>query len=136
MDTPKRRAVITRLREHIPDYPIMGIDNDNHIPAVLNEIHDGNFFLMVETSRFGQEWITMFDSPDNAVRAHFHQEYREDWTLEVIVDLVTGQLYDIEPTAVAIRVDRALPPPDPDEALTFDECEDAGVDPTLRSIGC
>jgi hypothetical protein len=30
----------------------------------------------------------------------------------------------------------AWPPPDPDEALSFDECEEAGVDGTLRSIGC
>jgi hypothetical protein len=29
----------------------------------------------------------------------------------------------------------AWPPPDPDDALSFDECEEAGVDGTLREVG-
>lgn len=43
----------------------------------------------------------------------------------------------IRATAEALRnswADRVFPPPDPDSAASFDECERAGIDGTLRSL--
>ena len=56
--------------------------------------------------------ITIFDS--------------EDESDEELLDYVFDELY--EPAI------RDLPPPDPEAALSFDECEAAGVDGTLRDM--
>lgn len=44
-------------------------------------------YVLVETSRYGQTWVTLFDSPEAAAMYHFSQEYAEDWDIEELYDL-------------------------------------------------
>jgi len=61
-------------------------------------------FLMVEKNRKSEPpyWLTMHRTADDAVDAHVNQEYAEDWELETLVDLRTGDTYDLEVRARAV----------------------------------
>lgn len=58
-------------------------------------------FMMEETSRYGQIWITLWADPDAAVDYHTNQEYAEDWTIQRIVDV--RDLTEYRMSAKAVR---------------------------------
>ena len=60
---------------------------------------DGAPFALVETSEYGQTWITLHTDPHVAVRYHTEQEAAEDWTLRRLVDLRNGDEYELGYTA-------------------------------------
>lgn len=53
------------------------------------------------------------------------------WTS--VVEYFAPSNFDLSACSIAHLP--AWPPPDPDDALTADECEEAGVDGTLREVG-
>jgi hypothetical protein len=43
-------------------------------------------FVLIETSHYGQTWITLHADPDAAVEYHAGQEYAEDWRIDRLTD--------------------------------------------------
>lgn len=58
-------------------------------------------FVLVETSRYGQTWITLHADADAAVDYHVNQEYADDWTIQRITDL--RDLTEYRLTAKAVK---------------------------------
>lgn len=77
-----------------------GTDDDHNFAP---EVTDIDRYVLVETSRYGQTWVTTHASPDAAAQAHASQEYAEDWTCELIVDLLTGNEYELVVAARAVQ---------------------------------
>lgn len=44
-------------------------------------------FVLIETSHYGQTWVTLHRDADAAVDYHVDQEYAEDWRIDRIVDV-------------------------------------------------
>jgi hypothetical protein len=57
-------------------------------------------FVFVETSHYGQTWITLWSDPDEAVDYHANQEYAEDWRFDRLVDLRDLSEYSLAAKAV------------------------------------
>lgn len=55
-------------------------------------------YALVEDNRLSApaHWITTFDSPEAAGTYHHEQEYAADWSINVLVDLDTGDEYDVD----------------------------------------
>lgn len=60
--------------------------------------------VMIERSRYGQVWVTLHATIEDACKANSNQEYAEDWQYPEIIDLETGQHYAVEYRAVAVEV--------------------------------
>ena len=59
-------------------------------PDVLADDDIGRW-LLIEKSRFdGDLWVTTWPDPDAAAEYHDGQEYEDDWIIDVLVDLDTG----------------------------------------------
>ena len=69
-----------------------------------NQFRGGVWFALVETSSYGQTYVTLHQSADDAVRAHYSQESAEDWTLRSIIDVWTGDEYEPVVTYGARRI--------------------------------
>lgn len=67
---------------------------------------DTGRWVLIENSRYGQVWITLWNSPDEACSHHAGQEYAEDWTDAMLYDLSNGDWYAVEMRAVAKRIER------------------------------
>lgn len=61
-------------------------------------------YALVETSRYGQVWITLHASPDAAAEAHVRQEYVEDWEVHICTGLILGDAYSIEYKPIVRKV--------------------------------
>lgn len=61
-------------------------------------------YVLVETSRYGQTWITIWASPEAAANYHVNQEYADDWDLAELVDIRTGDQFQIELKPVVTKV--------------------------------
>jgi hypothetical protein len=84
-------------------YEVNGTDDHFDNPRCIEGYpSDVGRFMLCERSRYGQKWVTLFDSIDEAAAANVNQEYAEDWFDAIIVDLATGAQFDIEYRAVAI----------------------------------
>lgn len=52
-------------------------------------------FVLVERSVYdGDLWLTGLGSPEDASDYRAHQEYPEDWTVEMLYDLATGRRFE------------------------------------------
>ncbi len=80
--------------------------NTNHyadIAQIEGYPSDTGRYALIEYSKYGQRWITLFDSLEWAATAHVNQEYIEDWMDAEILDLADGKVYGIEYKAVTYR---------------------------------
>lgn len=60
-------------------------------------------WLLVETNARGGSpsvYYTLHESPPAAGEYHLNQEYPDDWTAEILIDLETGRRFNPEPTTV------------------------------------
>lgn len=57
-------------------------------------------FAMIETSHYGQTWVTLWSDPDAAVDYHSGQEYAEDWRIDRLVDVRDMTEYRMSAKAV------------------------------------
>jgi hypothetical protein len=57
-------------------------------------------FALVERSSYGQTWITLHETADDAVSYHEGQEYAEDWRVDDLIDICNGQHYRLSARAV------------------------------------
>lgn len=60
--------------------------------------------VLIERSRYGQVWITLHSTLDDACQANTNQEYAEDWQYPTIIDLRDGQHYEVEYRAIAVAI--------------------------------
>lgn len=79
---------------------------DDHFDSPVDIANEP--IALVERSRYGQVWVTLHSSLDDACRANTNQEYAEDWTFPDIIDLRTGDHYEVEYRAVAVKVPREV----------------------------
>lgn len=61
--------------------------------------------VLIETSPYGQVWITLHRTLADACRANTHQEYAEDWMFPKLYDLRRDKWYEVEYRATAVPVD-------------------------------
>jgi len=62
-------------------------------------------FLLCESSRYGQTWLTFHKSANAAAERHINQEYAEDWEADLLVDLdCPADEYRIEVRAFATKL--------------------------------
>lgn len=72
-------------------------------------------FVLVQTSRYGQTWITLWPTAQAACDYHADDEFADDWTLERLVDIRTMTEY--RPTLVAEAF--AIAEPDARHVIMF-----------------
>lgn len=64
-------------------------------------------FVMRESSRYGQTWITLWPSPEEAAAYHFGQEYAEDWEIDELFDLRNGDRFHVDVKPIVTKEVRA-----------------------------
>jgi hypothetical protein len=102
------RRYVRLVAEVYPDRPA-GTWGDLDYPRNTDHVEDPhdlnpceNPFVLVERSHYGQTWITLWSSADEAVQYHESQEYAEDWRVDRLVDLRTDTEYRL--SAVPVQV--------------------------------
>lgn len=67
---------------------------DDHPDEVKSRFEDGDRFALVEKSRFDRDgdtyFLASFTTPEGAADYHDGQEWPEDWIIQRLIDLDTG----------------------------------------------
>jgi hypothetical protein len=98
--TPKQN-LITRYIDLCNDYNVKpDTDEDSHAPPI-DAVSPASAIMLVETSRYGQTWITLWPDAQSAGNYHVEQECVEDWNVEVLIDLITGEMFTVDTITTA-----------------------------------
>lgn len=75
----------------------------DHFRSDIEDVMDGSKrFLLIERDDEGERWATTHESPDDAASYHVNQENPEDWPIEALVDLDTGEMFRGEKRACVV----------------------------------
>lgn len=100
------RRYVQLVADEYPDRPA-GMWGDVDVPGNTDHVDDPRDaspcdypFVLIERSHYGQTWITLWSSADEAVLYHEGQEYAEDWRVDRLVDLRTETEYRLSAVPV------------------------------------
>jgi hypothetical protein len=98
---PSNQTLITRYIDLCEDYNVApGTDADNHAPPI-GDVSPTSAVMLVESNGMGQTWITLWPDAQSAGSYHVGQEYAEDWGVELLIDLITGEMFTVDPIVTA-----------------------------------
>lgn len=103
----------TILQDHLDDIEVDQIDLDEGLDELKVHVKVDPFdmdtpFVLVETSTYGQTWITLHKTAQDAADAHVGQEYQEDWNVELLKNFRTGEEFDVVLSARAVPSQKVL----------------------------
>lgn len=89
----KRRRKLAKLVEALNGYT----DDASHVLDLSDSLTMNDRFLLVERStRDDRFWLTSHATVEDAGRYHMSDEYMEDWSIEVVIEIDTGEEFDVE----------------------------------------
>ena len=105
--------LMDRYLEVVNDYLLLGdtaVDLPYDDPVANHAVGDlepDDRFALVESSRYGQVWVTAWATAEAAANYRINQEYAEDWSIQELVNLATGERLRLAP---AVEIDHFAEP--------------------------